>query len=165
MDIYELAQRRKTTTAKRRKTSTDSSVVTQPASSQKDPGPRQETFDDCLHLAQNTDTLSTVSSSVKRCRSPNSPDEANSDCRSIACVPNRQTRTANTRTNLSIANLRMLIDGALRLSIVSSINNKMLPGIKVKASTFGHGLADVAPILWRPGYLLVRRETCSSIIE
>ncbi|KAH3988960.1 hypothetical protein HBH98_184820 [Parastagonospora nodorum] len=47
--------------------------------------------------------------------------------------------------------IRSMVEGAMRLSIYG--NSKLPAGIKVKANTFGIGLADVAPILWRPGHL------------
>lgn len=49
-----------------------------------------------------------------------------------------------------------LVDGALRLSASGGIG-KSSNGLKVKANTFRISLADVAPILWRPGCLQVRR--------
>jgi hypothetical protein len=51
--------------------------------------------------------------------------------------------------------IQLLIDGAMRLSVCTNLN-KTSNGLKVKANTFAFGLADVAPVLWRPGYLLVR---------
>jgi hypothetical protein len=51
--------------------------------------------------------------------------------------------------------MQTLIDGALRLSVLSSINSKMLTGIKIKANTFGPGLADLVPTIWKPNYLWV----------
>jgi hypothetical protein len=52
----------------------------------------------------------------------------------------------------SQADVLAMVDSALRLSIRGTIN-KYPHGLKVKASTFHLGLADVAPILWRSGYL------------
>jgi hypothetical protein len=49
-----------------------------------------------------------------------------------------------------------LLDGALRLSICGDLN-KTPNKLKVKASTFRFGLSDVAPALWKPGYLSVRK--------
>jgi len=56
---------------------------------------------------------------------------------------------------LDSGDLETLIDGAFRTSILGRIKNKMLPGVKVKANAFEVGLADVAPSLWKPGYLSV----------
>lgn len=67
-----------------------------------------------------------------------------------------------TRIDVKPASLQILIDGALRLSLLSSINSKMMPGIKVKASTFRTGLAEITPTLWKPGYLLVRKQKSSA---
>jgi hypothetical protein len=58
-----------------------------------------------------------------------------------------------------ITETRLLIDGAMRLSVCTNLN-KTSNGLKVKANTFAVGLADVAPVLWRPGYLLVRERVC-----
>lgn len=71
----------------------------------------------------------------------------------------------NPEPSLSCAGLRLLIDGALRLSVLSRINNKLFPDLKVKANTFELGLMDIAPCLWRPDYARVRtRDLCSSSI-
>ncbi|KAF3007834.1 hypothetical protein E8E13_010694 [Curvularia kusanoi] len=58
----------------------------------------------------------------------------------------------NPEPNLGCAGLRLLIDGALRLSVLSTISNKLFPDLKVKANTFELGLMDIAPCLWRPDY-------------
>ncbi|KAH7401580.1 hypothetical protein BKA66DRAFT_565202 [Pyrenochaeta sp. MPI-SDFR-AT-0127] len=47
-----------------------------------------------------------------------------------------------------------IVDAALRFSVSGSSNNKSVNGLKVKASTFQAGLADIAPALWRPDYLI-----------
>lgn len=52
-----------------------------------------------------------------------------------------------------LAQMQGMVEGAMRLSI--SGTSKSSTGIKVKANTFAVGLADVAPVLWRPGYLFV----------
>jgi hypothetical protein len=49
--------------------------------------------------------------------------------------------------------ISLLVDAAMRLSIYGI--NKPYNGLKIKANTFGTGLADVSPALWRPGYLAV----------
>jgi hypothetical protein len=49
--------------------------------------------------------------------------------------------------------VKRLVDGAMRLSIYGI--NRTPTGLKVKANTFAVGLADIAPALWRPGYLAV----------
>jgi hypothetical protein len=56
--------------------------------------------------------------------------------------------------------IKRLIDGAMRLSVCCSLQ-KSSNGLKIKANTFSVGLADVAPMLWKPGYRLVGK---SSII-
>jgi hypothetical protein len=57
----------------------------------------------------------------------------------------------NTLTDEQLADIQILVDVAMRLSICGVA--KSSGGIKIKANTFGVGLADVAPVLWRPGYL------------
>ena len=52
--------------------------------------------------------------------------------------------------------IESIIDGALRLSVHGSFSGRSTCGLRVKANTFRLGLADVAPVLWKPGYLLVR---------
>lgn len=66
---------------------------------------------------------------------------------------------------LDYAVLQLFIDGALRLSVLSTINNKLIPGLKVRANTFESGLADIAPGLWRPAYSLVGTGTVSFSIN
>lgn len=56
-------------------------------------------------------------------------------------------------TEEHIMEIQSMVEGAMRLSIYG--NSKLSSGIKVKANTFNTGLADVAPIMWRPGYLAV----------
>jgi hypothetical protein len=56
-----------------------------------------------------------------------------------------------------------MVDGALRLSICGTLN-KVAIGWKAKASTFRLGLADVAPAIWKPGYLVVRDDASVSYI-
>ncbi|EMD62641.1 hypothetical protein COCSADRAFT_121507 [Bipolaris sorokiniana ND90Pr] len=50
------------------------------------------------------------------------------------------------------ADVRTMVDSALRLSI-RGIISKYPNGLKAKANTFRLGLADVAPALWRSGYM------------
>ncbi|KAF2625536.1 hypothetical protein BU25DRAFT_473600 [Macroventuria anomochaeta] len=165
-DIFELVQRRKVTTAKRLKTSTDSNGVPRSTTGQAADDTEKEAPDELL-LDANEITSSRASlPTLKRIRSPASsleraaslpatpPGEAHQNCRLTLEASDSQNGAPNPKTSLDIANLQTLIDGALRLSVVSSINSKMLPGVKVKANTFGPGLADVAPTLWKPGYSL-----------
>lgn len=69
--------------------------------------------------------------------------------------PENQDVRRSPQSALDYAVLQLFIDGALRLSVLSTINNKLIPGFKVKANTFESGLADIAPGLWRPAYSLV----------
>jgi hypothetical protein len=61
----------------------------------------------------------------------------------------RTDSTSSSRTDVA-----SMVDGALRLSICGTLN-KTAVGWKVKASTFRLGLADVAPAIWKSGYLVV----------
>jgi hypothetical protein len=57
----------------------------------------------------------------------------------------------NTPTKEQLAEIQTLIDAAMRLSIYGVV--KSTGGTKIKANTFAVGLADVAPVLWKPGFL------------
>lgn len=59
--------------------------------------------------------------------------------------------------------VEQMVDGGFRLSVCGSPSGKSLHGLKFKANTFQLGLADIAPTMWRPGYLHVW-ETCSTIL-
>ena len=48
-----------------------------------------------------------------------------------------------------------LTDAVLRLSIFLHLRGS-IPNLRLKASTFYHGLSNIAPALWRTGYLSVR---------
>jgi hypothetical protein len=65
----------------------------------------------------------------------------------------------NIATKEQLAEIRTLIDTAMRLSVYGVV--KSSGGIKIKANTFAVGLADVAPALWKPGFLAA----CKSIYE
>ncbi len=81
----------------------------------------------------------------------------------------KRRRSANSsimqhrsRTNSTLADridVISMVDGALRLSICGTLN-KTAVGWKTKANTFRLGLADIAPAMWRTGYLVVRNQ-CS----
>jgi hypothetical protein len=62
----------------------------------------------------------------------------------------------DTLTEELVAEIHSMVDAAVRLSVYGI--NKSSTGIKVKANTFSVGLADIAPVLWRPGYLAVGEE-------
>ena len=79
--------------------------------------------------------------------------------------PENQDVRRSPQSALDYAVLQLFIDGALRLSVLSTINNKLIPGFKVKANTFESGLADIAPSLWRPAYSLVGTGTVSFSIN
>lgn len=173
MDVFELIPRRNTSTAKRLKTSTTSNSLSQSKDSQ-DVDDLDHEPTDALLLDSNTMIPSLLSlSTLKRPRSLASlaertaispitpPNEVIHDSRLNSQACDTRVETQVPRTGVEPTNMQTLIDGALRLSIISSINSKMLPGIKVKANTFGPGLADIAPALWKPGYLLVRSKASS----
>ncbi|KAF3052471.1 hypothetical protein E8E11_010310 [Didymella keratinophila] len=164
MDVFEIIPKRTTSTAKRLKTSTTSNHQSQSQDNQD--------IDDVDHEA--TDTLllgvdptspSHLTSTLKRLRPLTSPAErttASQTTHSSGALsgPRSNSQGCETQdtqlcsTSVEPTSMRILIDGALRLSVLSSITSKMLPGIKIKANTFGPGLADLAPTLWKPGYLL-----------
>lgn len=52
-----------------------------------------------------------------------------------------------------LAEIMILVERAMRLSVTST--GKSSSRVKIKANTFLEGLSDVAPVLWRPGYLAV----------
>jgi hypothetical protein len=82
----------------------------------------------------------------------------NKDSTNVSSAPEvseNQDQRRSPQSALNCTVLQLFIDGALRLSVLSTINNKLIPGLKVKANTFESGLADIAPSLWRPGYSLV----------
>ncbi|KAF1928783.1 uncharacterized protein M421DRAFT_154993 [Didymella exigua CBS 183.55] len=164
MDILELIPRRNTSTAKRLKTSTTSNNMSPSKNSQDTDGLCHEPTD-AFPLASNA-TIPLLSPSTPKiprslallaerpATSPMTPPyEAIyvSQPKMQAC--NVEVETQASGTGVEPPTMQTLIDGALRLSILSSINSKMLPGIKIKANTFGYGLADIAPTLWKPSYL------------
>jgi len=57
-----------------------------------------------------------------------------------------------------------MVDGALRLSVCGTLSKAPI-GLKAKASTFRLGLADVAPAMWKTGYLVVRKSCSSSHVH
>jgi len=77
----------------------------------------------------------------------------------------RRNRTTNdpsvrrkSRTNPKLPEqieIASMVDGALRLSISGTLSKAPI-GLKAKASTFRLGLADVAPAIWKTGYIVVR---------
>jgi hypothetical protein len=83
-------------------------------------------------------------------------NEAKSSKRA-ATIANPRVPDQDVITEEQLMEIRSMVEGAMRLSIYG--NSKLPAGIKVKANTFGRGLADVAPILWRPGHLAVRYAT------
>ncbi|KAF9693895.1 hypothetical protein EKO04_008392 [Ascochyta lentis] len=162
MDVFETVQRGRVTTAKRLKTLTYTNNPSPPATSQAFEDVAQGAFG--TRLLDMKDTVSAPESSpaTKRTRSPTSSPVRTApfvgrlyrDCQLTARNCDSQDEISNTRSNVGIADLQTLVDRALRLSVTGSINSKSVPGTKVKANTFGPGLAEVAPTLWRPGYLL-----------
>lgn len=84
----------------------------------------------------------------------NSGDRSNKRAANLAspCVHDQDVITEE-----QLMEIQSMVEGAMRLSIYG--NSKLSAGIKVKANTFGIGLADVAPIMWRPGYIAVRYAT------
>ncbi|KZM19220.1 hypothetical protein ST47_g9590 [Ascochyta rabiei] len=164
IDVFEIVQQKKATTAKRLKTLTNINSLLQPAKSQGSEDIEREGWGALSLDVEDTIPLPASSPTTKRSRSSaSSPTRTASfagraswNCPFIASTSDLQKRTPNSRSNISIAGLQTLVDGALRLSVMGSINSKLVPGIKVKTSRFGPGLAEIAPALWKSGYLLVR---------
>ncbi|KAJ4987220.1 hypothetical protein SVAN01_07231 [Stagonosporopsis vannaccii] len=130
VDIFKLPERKKTATGKRLKMSTSNGGLSQP---------RPSGMIDSLELELSGATLFTSPASLKRART--------------LALPTIDSGPYSPQVSLDIGDLETLIDGSLQVSILGRINNKMLPGVKLKASTFEVGLADIAPILWKPGFL------------
>lgn len=176
MDIFETVQQGRVTPAKRHKASTSSDYVLQAATSQLVDNLGHNSLDASLLEAQGIVSTPASSPTLKRNRSPVSiptktttlpvtiAREVSNHCR-LTTMTDYQDVLADPRTTCETPDLQTLIDGALRLSVTRSINSKSIPGIKIKANTFGLGLAEVAPILWRPDYLSVRRRGCPHIIS
>ncbi|KAF3044820.1 hypothetical protein E8E12_010920 [Didymella heteroderae] len=164
MDVFELIPRKTAATAKRLKTSTTGNNLSQSMECQYIDNAEHEHTDTLLLSSVPGFSSLSASSTLKRPRAPVSPEKrfATSPIR----PPNEDllgsrlsSQALETRkqqlppTDVRPTSMQALIDGALRLSILSSINGKTLPGVKVKANTFGTGLADLAPTVWKPGYL------------
>lgn len=131
-DIFELLERKKTAIGKRLKISTGNCGLLQPILSGTIRDVEPEASDEPPFTARVT---------LKRART--------------TALQDVDTGSSSPQMCLDSGDLETLIDGALRISVLGRINNKMLHGVKVKANTFEVGLADVAPILWKPGYLSV----------
>lgn len=171
MDVFEIVHRRKMMTVKRLKIITDGNNVPQSGTSQTVAGYGcgKEVSQNPLGSRSN-DHLPASSSTLKRCHSPilssqertsslvTPLDEVAKDHQRASNISDIHNGAPSTRIGFSITDLSMLIDAALRLSVTNNTNSKVLPGIKVKANTFGPGLADIAPKLWRPGHSLVRKD-------
>jgi hypothetical protein len=171
MDIFETVQRRRTTVAKRLKVSANSNNVSQPTSQPVEEY-NQRVPENRLVETENIALSPTVPSPAKRkweqrsthtkTISKPAPLLNNTPRGYKPSTDTRKLQEGNTSVemDLNAKGFHSLIDGALRLSVASSINSRYIPGVKVKANTFGPGLADIAPILWKPGYLLVRAGAC-----
>lgn len=94
--------------------------------------------------------------SQKRKRSKTHSDDNRDALRSCpVTISTLQPRGVPSFAELDQAEIERLVDGALRLSVSGSFKNRPVHGLKVKANTFFLGLADVCPVLWKPGYLHV----------
>jgi hypothetical protein len=65
--------------------------------------------------------------------------------------PSPQVTTHDILAREELEEIQLMVDGAMRLSICG--HNKPQGSLKLKANTFVVGLAEVIPVLWRPGYL------------
>lgn len=159
MDVFELIPKTTTSIAKRLKMSTDNDNPSKATDchnvedSGHEPPGALVGFDSGL-------SLYSAPPSIKRSR-PLIPSEGQT-ATSPRAQPNGDEERRIPPRGTQPTNMQTLIDGALRLSILGSIKGKTLPGIKIKANTFGPGLADLAPALWKPGYLSVRDQNVSA---
>ncbi|KAH7084922.1 hypothetical protein BKA63DRAFT_559598 [Paraphoma chrysanthemicola] len=81
---------------------------------------------------------------------PRSPDKLDlQPCNGAAVLVQSQEHT--DLAAVEFAEVQIMVDGAMRLSVDGL--SKSRSGLKVKASTFHTGLADLVPSLWRPAYL------------
>jgi hypothetical protein len=71
----------------------------------------------------------------------------------LSTISDVSSTTQWVRTVEEQAEIQSMVDGAMRFSIYG--HNKSPNGLKIKANSFTLGLADIAPALWRPGYLVV----------
>lgn len=184
MDVFEVIPKRTIPTAKRLKPSPSSNQQSQlEAQGSRDLNDVGHEPPDPLLLDPDRTRTSHLTSTLKRSRprvSPTvrtvaSPSSLQSETLLVPQPTSQVCETQDTHlsfTGVESTSMQTLVDGALRLSVLSSINSKMLPGIKVKANTFGPGLANIVPTLWKPGYLLVRatrtsrdRRSCSHPIS
>jgi hypothetical protein len=124
-------------------------------------------------LTQVNDVSRTIPANRKRKRQRTSAPTRTSSSPAIACTQQISPHN-HSATGLDphcgakpppfkdeMEEIGLLIDGAMRLSIYGI--NKPYNGLKIKANTFGAGLADVAPALWRPGHLAVGATLCISM--
>ena len=170
MELLETVQRRRATTVKRLKTSTSGQSISLPNIQAIDDR-KQEALDELLLEAEGKLELPLPPIPKNKYHLPSSPTNITSSA-SISSIdvsqkrllssgiPNLTEDMEDAKTNFEMADLKVLVDGALRISVSNNINNRTLPGIKTNANTFGPGLADIAPIIWKPGYSLVRLRAC-----
>ena len=174
MELLETSQRRRVTTAKRLKTSTSSQNISL-LTSQAIDDYKQESLDDLLLEAEGKlelPALRPIPNNGYRLPSPSndmdpstfvSPNDASQKRLLSSSISNLTESLHDANMNLEVTELKVLVDAALRISVSNNINSRMLPGIKIKANTFGPGLADIAPVIWKPGYSLVSSRACRQI--
>ena len=102
-----------------------------------------------MHLEEGSTchTVKRQDNSQKRKRAPDTDTVASSPVLSHSSDVHRFEAAVNP------ASSEKLVDGALRLAVCGV--NKAVHGIKVRASSFDSGLADLIPELWSPGFLRV----------
>jgi hypothetical protein len=167
-DIFPLSQQRKAVRNKRPRNIKDNGPPTGDS--------KETTLDEPLPLGTDEVVSTVVRSSISRRKRPNTlfadrpslpqvmpPNKEYLNASSAPKVSKNPDEGRSSQSALNYAFLQLFVDGALRLSVLSTINNKLMPGLKVKANTFEAGLADIAPSLWRPAYSLVGRVTVRSV--
>lgn len=166
-DIFPLSQQRKAVRNKRPRTIKENGLPTGDS--------RETTLDQPLPLGTNEAVSTVVRPSISGRKRPTTlfadrpslpqvmpPNEGYLNASSAPKVSENPDERRSSQSALSNAVLQLFVDGALQLSVLSTINNKLIPGLKVKANTFEYGLADIAPSLWRPAYSFVGRATVRS---
>ncbi|KAL6170732.1 hypothetical protein ACJQWK_03696 [Exserohilum turcicum] len=158
MEILEIGPRRRPPTKRSSPSSCDQKVPIPEAEDSNtlvcDTALAEEALDD------HTSRPDTTATSRKRKRPVTDMSAASLEDSDQTATPSKTSVPADSNLMLrqgpfpagpSQLDIPSMIDSALRLSIKGTMN-KLPHGLKVKASTFRLGLADIAPTLWRSGY-------------
>ncbi|PVH94643.1 hypothetical protein DM02DRAFT_676054 [Periconia macrospinosa] len=83
------------------------------------------------------------------------PSDTKRYCHGISSTLGTPLLDSHTLQKSEVQLLSHMVDAAVRFSVLNSLKGSAT-GLKVKANNFTARLADVAPTLWRPGFLSVR---------